>query len=103
MIALPVADSPVNVIASTPGCRVRNSPAESGPKPCTRLNTPVGHAGGGHHLGQQRRRGRASPRDGFTTTVLPQASAGATFQVSSSSGRFHGTMIATTPTGLRTA
>ena len=58
MIALPVADSPVKVIASTPGCRVRNSPAESGPKPCTRLNTPVRHAGGGHHLGEQRRRGR---------------------------------------------
>jgi hypothetical protein len=41
--------------------------------------------------------------EGLTTTALPQASAGATFQVSSSSGRFHGTITATTPTGLRTA
>jgi hypothetical protein len=41
--------------------------------------------------------------DGLTTTLLPQARAGATFQVSSSSGRFHGTITATTPTGLRIA
>jgi hypothetical protein len=36
---------------------------------------------------------------GFSTTVLPQASAGATFQVSSISGKFHGAMAATTPAG----
>ena len=33
----PVAVSPVKVMPSTPGCRVRNSPALSGPKPCTTL------------------------------------------------------------------
>ena len=38
--------------------------------------------------------------EGFTTTALPQASAGATFQVSSSSGRFQGVMIPTTPERL---
>ena len=36
---------------------------------------------------------------GFSTTVLPQASGGATFHVSSMSGKFHGAMAATTPTG----
>jgi len=36
---------------------------------------------------------------GLTTTVHPAASAGASFQVSSSSGEFHGVMAATTPTG----
>jgi hypothetical protein len=41
--------------------------------------------------------------EGFTTTVLPQARAGATFQVKRSSGRFHGTITATTPSGARTA
>ena len=41
--------------------------------------------------------------DGFTTTVLPQAIAGATFQVISSSGRFHGQMTPTTPIGRRMA
>ena len=39
--------------------------------------------------------------EGFTTTVLPQASAGATFQVISSSGRFHGHTTAMTPFGSR--
>ncbi len=39
--------------------------------------------------------------DGFTTTQLPQASAGATFQVISSSGRFQGHTTATTPRGAR--
>ena len=38
---------------------------------------------------------------GLTTTVQPAASAGASFQVSSSSGEFHGTTAATTPTGSR--
>jgi hypothetical protein len=37
MMAAPVRVSPVKVMALTPGWRVRNSPAESGPKPCTTL------------------------------------------------------------------
>src|ERR1700722_4850941 len=37
IMAAPVADSPVNVTAATPGCFVKNSPAEPGPKPCTTL------------------------------------------------------------------
>jgi hypothetical protein len=41
--------------------------------------------------------------EGFTTTVLPQASAGPTFHVISSSGRFHGQITATTPLGRRIA
>ena len=40
--------------------------------------------------------------EGLTTTVLPQASAGPTFQVMSSSGRFHGQTTAMTPRGTRT-
>ena len=36
---------------------------------------------------------------GFTTTVLPAASAGPTFQVVSISGAFHGVMSAATPAG----
>ncbi|GAA2848848.1 hypothetical protein GCM10020220_042840 [Nonomuraea rubra] len=36
---------------------------------------------------------------GLSTTVLPHASAGAIFQVSSMSGKFHGAMAAATPTG----
>ena len=38
---------------------------------------------------------------GLRMTVLPHASAGATFHDASSSGKFHGTIAATTPTGSR--
>src|SRR6202044_601328 len=37
--------------------------------------------------------------EGFHTMVLPAASAGASFQVASSSGEFHGVIAATTPNG----
>ena len=37
--------------------------------------------------------------DGLITTVLPAASAGASFHAVSSSGEFHGMMAATTPSG----
>ncbi len=40
--------------------------------------------------------------DGLTTTVLPQASAGPTFQVISNSGRFQGQITPITPRGTRT-
>ena len=39
--------------------------------------------------------------EGLATTVLPVASAGAIFQVNRYSGRFHGEMQATTPSGWR--
>ena len=37
--------------------------------------------------------------DGLMTTVLPAASAGASFHDSSSSGEFHGVIMPTTPSG----
>ena len=40
--------------------------------------------------------------DGLTTTVLPARSAGANFQAAIDSGKFHGVIAATTPTGRRT-
>ena len=40
--------------------------------------------------------------DGFTTIVLPAASAGKSFQPSSTSGEFHGVIAPTTPIGSRT-
>jgi len=39
--------------------------------------------------------------DGFSTTVLPAASAGPIFQLVNISGKFHGTICPTTPIGLR--
>jgi hypothetical protein len=38
---------------------------------------------------------------GFSTTVLPAASAGASFQEAMVSGKFHGTISPTTPSGSR--
>src|SRR5437762_10131576 len=38
---------------------------------------------------------------GFRMTVLPQASAGAIFHTASISGKFHGVIAPTTPTGSR--
>ena len=38
---------------------------------------------------------------GFSTTVFPAASAGASLQVVSISGAFHGMISPATPTGLR--
>ena len=90
MIARRCAVSPVKVMPSTSGCWVRNSPAESRAEAVHDVVDAL-----------RARRPRSSPRragsrssgvssDGLTTTVLPQASAGPTFQVISSSGRFHG-------------
>ena len=41
--------------------------------------------------------------EGLTTTALPHASAGPTFQVMSMNGAFHGQITPITPLGLRTA
>ena len=40
---------------------------------------------------------------GLITTVLPQISAGASFQAGIAEGKFHGVISPTTPTGLRKA
>ena len=39
---------------------------------------------------------------GFSTTVFPQTSAGASFQAGIAIGKFHGVIAPTTPTGIRT-
>ena len=99
MISRPVEVSPVNAILSMPGCSTRTRPT-SDPGPVITLRTPAGtptlaamsasaSAVNGVWLA------------GLMITVLPQASAGATFHAVSSSGKFHGTIAATTPTGSR--
>ena len=40
--------------------------------------------------------------DGFATTVLPASHAGASFHASRITGKFHGVIAATTPSGFRT-
>ena len=101
MIADPVADSPVKAMAFTSGWLTSASPADFGPKPCTRLNTPAGTPTSCITSASSAAEEGVSS-EGLATTAFPHASAGATFQVMSRNGRFHGAMTATTPTGLCT-
>ena len=99
MICRPVDVSPVNAILSMPGCSTSIRPT-SEPGPVMTLRTP----GGSPTLAAMSARASAVNGvwlAGLTITVLPHASAGATFHAVSSSGKFHGTMAATTPTGSR--
>src|SRR5262245_35617353 len=99
MICLPVEVSPVNAILSTPGC-VTSAVPTLPPGPGTTLNTPSGKpaaattsanfsAVSGVRLA------------GLWTTAQPVASAGPYFHIESNSGKFHGVIAPTTPTGSR--
>src|SRR5204862_4843185 len=88
MIACPVAVSPVNETRGTPGCATSAAPATS-PTPCTRLNTPSGSPAPAMISGST----LADSGDhsaGLSTTGQPAASAGASFQLASMNGVFHG-------------
>ena len=98
-ISRPVTYSPVKAILSTPGCEARAAPAV-GPNPGTTLSTPSGSpASAARRASSRLVMGVCSA--GFRTTVLPQARAGAAFQVAMRRGAFHGVMPPTTPTGSR--
>ena len=75
----PTAVLPVNEIALTSGAVTMASPT-LGPNPWTRLNTP-----GGHPISAASSASIVAlagvTSEGFATTVLPAASAGAIFQV----------------------
>ena len=95
---LPVATEPVKLILRGTGCDVIHAPRAS--PPLTTLNTPGGKTSRS-----------SSPiisvlsgvnGDGFSTMVLPARRAGAIFQDARVTGKFHGVMAATTPSGLRT-
>ena len=74
---------------------------------------PNGRAAAEQHVEHARRQARRRRRlgeqrgqcddisAGLSTTVLPNASAGAAFQSGIASGKFHGVMSATTPSGSR--
>src|SRR5215470_4059608 len=97
--ARPVAVEPVNATLSTPGCAASAAPVPRD-RPVTTLTTPGGNpASATSSANPSVETGACS--EGLTTMVQPAASAGATFQVISSSGEFHGVIAATTPTGSR--
>jgi len=96
----PVAVEPVKLTMSTRGSPVSSSPM-AGSLDVTTLNTPAGMS-----VCSATNRPRARPHHGvsgagFSTTVQPAASAGATLARLIWWGTFHGVMAATTPMGLR--
>ena len=72
------------------------APAE--PSPCRTLSTPSGSPASS---ASAPRRAAVSGlcSAGLSTTVLPNASAGATFQLACMAGKFHGAIATTTPAG----
>ena len=95
----PTALLPVKLIALVPGWRTMASPT-FGPSPFTTFSTPAGKPiSAASAASIVAVRGVTS--DGLATTVLPAARAGAIFQVNRYSGRFHGLMQPTTPSGRR--
>ena len=70
------------------------------PGPATTFTTPSGSTSAASCSKRSAVSGVSSA--GLSTTVLPAASAGAIFQAAIVSGKFHGVMSATTPSGSRT-
>ena len=84
-------------MCATVGCVTSASPT-SGPSPVTTLTTPFGKPASANS-GANSSIDADVNSDGLITAVQPAASAGASFQLVSVSGEFHGVMIATTPFG----
>ena len=99
MMVLPTSVEPVKAMASTPGWRTMAAPARV-PRPGTTFRMPGGKPASAANSPSSRAVSGVSMA-GFSTTAFPHARAGATFQVASESGKFHGTMHPTTPTGSR--
>ena len=96
MISRPVVVSPVKAILAMRGEDASGLPA-SRPKPLTMLSTPGGSRSPIRPAHTMIAAGVCSA--GFSTTQFPAASAGASFQHAISSGKFHGMIWPTTPSG----
>src|SRR5215216_13644 len=94
----PAAVEPVNAILSTPGWRTRCSPT-SRPAGIT-LTTPLGMPASSR-MSAMRKASSGVSGDGLMTIVHPAINAGASFDIVTNCGTFHGTIAPTTPTGSR--
>jgi len=94
-IARPTSVDPVKAILST---SASTSAAPAAPSPVTILTTPFGRPTSAQ-ISAKARAVSGVCSAGFRTTVLPAASAGAIFQASIRSGKFHGMIWPQTPTG----
>ncbi|MCY1521839.1 hypothetical protein D9M68_566710 [compost metagenome] len=96
MIRRPVVVSPVKAILAMRLLEASGLPA-SRPKPVTTLITPGGRMSPISSISSRMPSGVCSA--GLSTTQLPAASAGASFQAAISMGKFHGMIWPTTPSG----
>ena len=96
MMSRPVVVSPVKAILAMRLFCASGLPAST-PKPLTMLSTPGGRMSAMISASTMMLVGVCSA--GFSTTQLPAASAGASFQAAISSGKFHGMIWPTTPSG----
>ncbi len=95
----PTAVEPVNDTLRTSGWRTSARPATV-PFPGSTLSTPGGSPQASASSPSARAVSGVSSA-GLSTTVFAIASAGATFQLVMSSGKFHGVTSAQTPSGSR--
>ena len=97
MICLPTPVEPVKTTLRTAGCVTNRCPTTV-PAPGTTSSTPGGSpASSASSPSRIAVNGVSSA--GFSTTVLPAASAGAKPQPAIGIGKFHGTITPTTPSG----
>ena len=96
----PVSREPVSVITRTSGWRTIRSPTVP-PPPWTMLTTPFGMPASASSSTKRSASAGVSVA-GLSTTVLPQTSAGISFQDGIATGKFHGVIAPTTPIGWRT-
>ena len=98
-IRRPTSVEPVNATFATSGCSTSRAPAVE-PGPTSTFTTPSGiPASTAIRSNSIAVSGVSSA--GLSTTVLPAASAGASFHDAIVSGKFHGVISATTPSGSR--
>gem|GEM_PF-2065143 len=95
-MSLPTAVEPVNATLSTPGWLTRCIPMSDGPG--TMFTTPAGRSAW-RQTSAKRSALSGVVEAGLSTTVFPAARAGAIFQASIRSGKFHGITWAATPSG----
>jgi hypothetical protein len=94
----PTSCEPVNVTASRRRASERRPSTDPGPR--TRFSTPGGRPAR-CTMSAIAHGDAGTSSAGLNTTVLPHASAGAIFQAGIASGKFHGVIAATTPSGSR--
>ncbi len=96
-IVRPTSVEPVKATLSIPAWATIAAPVS--PSPVTILTTPGGRPVS-MQISAKARAVSGVYSAGFSTTLLPAARAGAIFQASISSGKFHGMICPQTPTGF---